>query len=86
MKKILFVLLGTLLLSFSPVHAEGGADWNDLVKMREHIDESIHEIDHFMAINKIDVHGHDLKAKEELIQASNHLHEVIEIMQHAQNH
>ncbi|MGA7748886.1 MAG: hypothetical protein WCA63_01935 [Gallionella sp.] len=78
MKKILYVILGVSMLSFSSAYAERLHDWKDLEEAHNHIVDTIHELERAQAANHYDMKGHAAKAEEALRRAEHELHEAIE--------
>jgi hypothetical protein len=77
MKKILFVIFGVSMLSFSSAYAEVH-DWKDLEEAHKHIVETIHELERAQAANHYDMKGHAAKAEKALRRAEHELHEAVE--------
>ena len=78
MKKILFVILGVSILTFSSAYAKEIHDWKDLEEAHKHIVETIHELERAQAANHYDMKGHAAKAEEALRRAEHELHEAVE--------
>ena len=53
-------------------------DWHDIEKVRQHIGESIHEIEEIQAANNYQMGGHAEAAKARLREADGELHQAIE--------
>jgi hypothetical protein len=75
MKKATLVAVLTGCLSFlgGLAVAQRVHDWHDIDKVREHVHESIHEIETIQAANSYNMGGHAEAAKSHLRQAEGEL-------------
>ena len=76
MKKLLIVASAASL--FAGYALAEVRDWHDLERVRNHIVESIHEMEKARAANHYDMQGHGLKAEQLLRDAEKELHEAVE--------
>ena len=80
MKKTIAVAVLTACLSFvgGIAVAQRVHDWHDIDRVRQHVHESIHEIEEVQAANHYQMGGHAEAAKGHLRAAEEELHQAIE--------
>jgi|GEM_PF-722377 biopolymer transport protein ExbB/TolQ len=89
MKKILFVIFGLSMLSFTVANAEDvriefgdrhheGRDVRDLEAAHNHIQDSIHELERIRDAHHYDLSHHAEKAERALREAEHEIHDAIE--------
>jgi hypothetical protein len=80
MRKTIAIAVVSTCLSFvgGIAVAQRVHDWHDIEKVREHIGQSIHEIDEVQAANHFQMGGHAEAAKAHLRAADAELHQAVE--------
>jgi hypothetical protein len=80
MKRTIAVSVVSAFLSFvgGIAVAQRVHDWHDIEKVRQHIGESIHEIEEVQAANHYQMGGHAEAAKTHLRAADAELHQAID--------
>jgi len=82
MKKAMAVAVVSSCLSFvgGVAVAQRMHDWHDVDRVREHVHESIHEIETIQAANAYNMGGHAEVAKAHLRQAEDELRQAVEFV------
>lgn len=76
-----FVLVLTMFLTFGAGRAFAQVhDWHDLHKVKEHVNQAIHELENARHANHYDMDGHGQKAENLLHRAQEELRLAIEAM------
>lgn len=86
MKKTIAVAVLSACLSFvgGIAVAQRVHDWHDIEKVRQHVNEAIHELESVQAANNYNMGGHAEAAKQHLREAEGELHQAVDAARGAQ--